>query len=74
MSKQLLEKQERTKAHYRARSFVFTVSHLESKCINEINIVNASIKAIQRMSKLEPQPENIICCTHFSDRNLNDLR
>jgi ribonuclease HII len=39
----------------------FSVSHLEPNVIDEINILNASIKAMQEcVLKLEPQPVYIV--------------
>jgi ribonuclease HII len=56
-SKQLLGKaREELRPITEQEAICFTVPHLESNAINEINIVNASIKAIQEnVLKLEPQ-------------------
>jgi ribonuclease HII len=58
----LLEKvRERLRPIIEQEAICFSVSHLESDAIDEINIVDASIKAIQEnVLKLEPQPESII--------------
>lgn len=61
-SKQLSEKnREKLKPIIEANSISFSVIHLEPKIIDEINILNASIKAMQEsITKLNPFPNYII--------------
>ena len=61
-SKQLSEKtREKLKPIIEANSISFSVTHLEPKIIDEINILNASIKAMQEcITKLNPLPSYII--------------
>lgn len=61
-SKQLSEKtREKLKSIIEATSISFSVTHLEPKIIDEINILNASIKAMQEcIIKLNPLPNYII--------------
>ena len=61
-SKQLSEKaREKLRPIIEAQAVSFAVTHLEPKVIDEINILNASIKAMQEsILKLNPQPEYII--------------
>ena len=61
-SKQLSEKtREKLKSIIEATSISFSVTHLEPKIIDEINILNASIKAMQEcITKLSPLPNYII--------------
>jgi ribonuclease HII len=61
-SKQLSEKtREKLKPIIEATSISFSVTHLEPKIIDEINILNASIKAMQEcITKLNPLPNYII--------------
>ncbi len=61
-SKQLSEKtREKLKPIIEANSISFSVTHLEPKTIDEINILNASIKAMQEcITKLNPLPNYII--------------
>lgn len=61
-SKKLSEKQRTALAHIIEKEAVsFHVVHLEPKIIDEINILNASIKAMQEsILQLKPQPEFII--------------
>lgn len=61
-SKQLSEKtREKLKSIIEATSISFSVTHLEPKIIDEINILNASIKAMQEcITKLNPLPNYII--------------
>lgn len=61
-SKQLSEKtREKLKSIIEATSISFSVTHLEPKIIDEINILNASIKAMQEcITKLNPLPKYII--------------
>jgi len=61
-SKQLSEKtREKLKSIIEATSISFSVTHLEAKIIDEINILNASIKAMQEcITKLNPLPNYII--------------
>ena len=61
-SKQLSEKtREKLKSIIEATSISFSVTHLEPKTIDEINILNASIKAMQEcITKLNPLPNYII--------------
>jgi ribonuclease HII len=61
-SKQLSEKvREKLKPIIEEEALCFSVSHLEPNVIDKINIINASIKAMQEcILKLEPQPEYII--------------
>jgi ribonuclease HII len=61
-SKQLSEKTRRKLGPIiEEQATCFSVSHLEPNVIDEINILNASIKAMQEcVLKLEPQPEYII--------------
>jgi ribonuclease HII len=61
-SKQLSEKvREKLRPVIEAQAICFSVSHLEPNVIDEINILNASIKAMQQcILKLNPQPEYII--------------
>jgi ribonuclease HII len=61
-SKQLTEKtRERLKPIIEEIAINFAVTHLEPLVIDEINILNASIKAMQEcVLKLKPQPQYII--------------
>jgi len=61
-SKKLSEKtREKLKPIIEATSISFSVTHLEPKTIDEINILNASIKAMQEcITKLNPLPNYII--------------
>jgi ribonuclease HII len=61
-SKKLSEKtREKLKPIIEATSISFSVTHLEPKIIDEINILNASIKAMQEcITKLNPLPSYII--------------
>jgi ribonuclease HII len=61
-SKKLSEKtREKLKPIIEATSISFSVTHLEPKIIDEINILNASIKAMQEcITKLNPLPNYII--------------
>ncbi len=61
-SKQLSEKiREKLKPLIEQKAISFAVTHLEPLIIDEINILNASIKAMQEcISKLNPTPEYII--------------
>jgi ribonuclease HII len=61
-SKQLSEKtREKLKPIIEAVAISFSVTHLEPKIIDEINILNASIKAMQEcITKLNPLPSYII--------------
>lgn len=61
-SKQLSEKvREKLKPLIEERAISFSVTHLEPKIIDEINILNASIKAMQEcVIKLNPTPLYII--------------
>ncbi|UQD54917.1 ribonuclease HII [Flavobacterium sp. K5-23] len=61
-SKKLSEKiRERLKPILEEIAISFAVTHLEPNVIDEINILNASIKAMQEcVLKLNPQPEYII--------------
>ncbi len=61
-SKQLSEKvREKLKPIIEEKSISFAVTHLEPKIIDEINILNASIKAMQEsIVKLNPTPLYII--------------
>lgn len=61
-SKQLSEKvRERLKPLIEEKAVSFSVTHLEPKIIDEINILNASIKAMQEsIIKLNPTPLYII--------------
>jgi ribonuclease HII len=61
-SKQLSEKaREKLRPIIEAQAVSFAVTHLEPKVIDEINILNASIKAMQEsILKLNPKPEYII--------------
>jgi ribonuclease HII len=61
-SKQLSEKvREKLKPIIEEEALCFSVSHLEPNVIDKINIINASIKAMQEcVLKLVPQPEYII--------------
>ena len=61
-SKQLSEKtREKLKSIIEATSISFSVTHLDPKIIDEINILNASIKAMQEcITKLNPLPNYII--------------
>lgn len=61
-SKQLSEKtREKLKPIIEAISISFSVTHLEPNLIDEINILNASIKAMQEcIIKLNPLPDYII--------------
>ena len=61
-SKKLSEKtREKLKTIIEATSISFSVTHLEPKIIDEINILNASIKAMQEcITKLNPLPNYII--------------
>lgn len=61
-SKQLSEKiREKLKPILEEKAISFSVTHLEPKIIDEINILNASIKAMQEsVLKLSPSPLYII--------------
>lgn len=61
-SKQLSEKiRHRIHPEIEAQALSFAVVHLEPEIIDEINILNASIKAMQEcIKKLQPQPQFII--------------
>ena len=61
-SKQLSEKvREKLKPIIEEQAISFAVTHLEPLVIDEINILNASIKAMQEsILKLNPKPEYII--------------
>jgi ribonuclease HII len=61
-SKQLSEKtREKLKPIIEEKAISFSVTHLEPKIIDEINILNASIKAMQKsILKLKPTPNYII--------------
>ncbi|MEO0047013.1 MAG: Ribonuclease [Bacteroidota bacterium] len=61
-SKQLSEKiREHLKPIIEANAIAYAVTHLEPKVIDEINILNASIKAMQiSIIKLSPLPDYII--------------
>ena len=61
-SKQLSEKmREKLRPIIEEQALSFAVTHLEPKIIDEINILNASIKAMQEsILKLNPKPEYII--------------
>jgi ribonuclease HII len=61
-SKQLSEKvRENLRPIIEEQAICFSVTHLEPNVIDEINILNASIKAMQEcVLKLQPQPEYII--------------
>jgi ribonuclease HII len=61
-SKQLTEKtRERLKPLIEEKAICYSVTHLEPKIIDEINILNASIKAMQEcITKLNPIPNYII--------------
>ena len=61
-SKQLSEKaREKLRPIIEQHSISFAVTHLEPLIIDEINILNASIKAMQEsILKLDPRPEYII--------------
>ncbi|TDE29802.1 ribonuclease HII [Flavobacterium ranwuense] len=61
-SKQLSEKaREKLKPLIEQQAVTFAVTHLEPLIIDEINILNASIKAMQEsILKLDPRPESII--------------
>jgi ribonuclease HII len=61
-SKQLSGKlKEKLRLIVEEQAICFSVSHLEPNIIDKINILNASIKAMQEcILKLEPQPEYII--------------
>ena len=61
-SKQLSEKiREKLRPIIEEQAVSFAVTHLEPLVIDEINILNASIKAMQEsILKLSPQPEYII--------------
>ncbi|MFT5964095.1 MAG: ribonuclease HII [Flavobacterium sp.] len=61
-SKQLSEKlREELRPFIEEQAICFSVSHLEPYIIDKINILNASIKAMQEcVLKLKPQPEYII--------------
>ncbi|RXR21393.1 ribonuclease HII [Flavobacterium amnicola] len=61
-SKQLSEKiREKLKPLIEEKAISFAVTHLEPKIIDEINILNASIKAMQQsILKLQPTPIYII--------------
>jgi ribonuclease HII len=55
-SKQLSERHVKTKTYNRT-TISFAVAHLEPLIIDEINILNASIKAMQEcILKLDPRP------------------
>ena len=61
-SKQLSEKvREKLKPIIEQECIAFAVTHLESLIIDEINILNASVKAMQEsILKLDPKPTHII--------------
>ncbi len=61
-SKQLNEKTRATlKPLIETSAICFSVTHLEPKVIDEINILNASIKAMQEcITKLNPSPHDVI--------------
>ena len=61
-SKQLSEKnREKLRPIIEQQAISFAVTHLDHAVIDEINILNASIKAMQEcVLKLKPQPEYII--------------
>lgn len=61
-SKQLSEKiREKLKPIIEEKAISFSVTHLDPKIIDEINILNASIKAMQEcITKLNPRPNYII--------------
>jgi ribonuclease HII len=61
-SKQLSEKaREKLRPIIEQQSISFAVTHLEPLIIDEINILNASIKAMQEsILKLDPRPKSII--------------
>lgn len=61
-SKQLTEKiREKLKPIIEEKAICYSVTHLEPKIIDEINILNASIKAMQEcITKLNPIPNYII--------------
>lgn len=61
-SKQLSEKvREKLKPLIEAQAVSFSVTHLDHKVVDEINVLNASIKAMQEsILKLKPLPEYII--------------
>ena len=61
-SKQLSEKsREKLRPIIEQQAISFAVTHLEPLVIDEINILNASIKAMQEsILKLNPRPEYII--------------
>jgi len=61
-SKQLSEKsREKLRPIIEQQAISFAVTHLDHSIIDEINILNASIKAMQEsVLKLNPQPEYII--------------
>jgi ribonuclease HII len=61
-SKQLSEKaREKLRPIIEEQAITFAVTHLEPNVIDEINILNASIKAMQEcVLKLDPQPDYII--------------
>lgn len=61
-SKQLTEKvREQLKPLIEDKAISFTVTHIEPKIIDEINILNSSIKAMQEcIIKLNPKPNYII--------------
>ncbi len=61
-SKQVTEKvREKLKSILEEQSTAFAVAHIESEIIDEINILNASIKAMhEALNKLEVQPTYII--------------
>jgi ribonuclease HII len=61
-SKQLTEKaREQLRPYIEEQAVSFAVTHLEPLVIDEINILNASIKAMQdSILKLNPKPEYII--------------
>jgi ribonuclease HII len=61
-SKQLSEKnREKLRPIIEQQAICFAVTHLDHAVIDEINILNASIKAMQEcVLKLKPQPEFII--------------
>lgn len=61
-SKQLSEKiREKLKPLIESKAICFSITHLEPEIIDEINILNASIKAMQYcVTKLSPTPHYII--------------
>jgi ribonuclease HII len=61
-SKQLSEKiREQLKPIIESKAIAFAVTHLDHKVIDEINILNASIKAMQEcIFKLNPMPNHVI--------------